>query len=125
MKFSILRLPTNRCEIEGISRTRWSDPGNDEQSIGVTIESLRTFLAEKYMKKLGDKTYIIAYFFLEKLRILEEKGKSEHKGRTRRRISADVIIICFPRSKFSFVSTTSMTKKLKLELSASLIKIPL
>jgi hypothetical protein len=77
------------------------------------------------MKKLGDKTYMLAYFFLEKLRILEEKGKSEHKGRTRRRISADVIIICFPRSKFSFVSTTSMTKKLKLELSASLIKIPL
>jgi hypothetical protein len=31
------------------------------------------------MKKLGDKTYMLAYFFLEKLRILEEEDKSEHR----------------------------------------------
>ena len=27
-------LPTSRCEVEGFSRTRWSEPGNDVQSIG-------------------------------------------------------------------------------------------
>jgi hypothetical protein len=47
--------------------------------LGLSSPSLRTFLSGEYMKTLGDKTYKLAYFFLEKLRILEEKGKSEHR----------------------------------------------
>ena len=43
------------------------------------ISSASLLIKGEYMKTLGDKTYKLAYFFLEKLRILEEKGKSEHR----------------------------------------------
>ena len=57
-----------------------------------SASSLLKFLLEEYMKTLGDKTNKLAYLFLEKLRILEEKGKGEHRLKNEKEIRPDVII---------------------------------
>ena len=60
-------------ERDGVTREMMS------KVLGISSASLLKFLSEEYMKSIGDKTNKLVYLFLEKLRILEEKDKSEHR----------------------------------------------